>query len=76
MITEKSYLEAKKIINDYESQQLNISIPVPGEYFDTKPKICTICSNKDEDKITNIIKGQETNAWFCLKCGGLIGWIK
>lgn len=37
MITEKSYLEAKKIINDYESQQLNISgvigssIPKPPE---------------------------------------------
>jgi hypothetical protein len=41
-----------------------------------KPKECTICSNKDQDKITNIIKGQETDAWFCLKCGGLIGWIK
>jgi hypothetical protein len=25
MITEQSYLEAKKIIKDYESQQLNIS---------------------------------------------------
>jgi hypothetical protein len=37
MITEKSYLEAQKIIKDYESQQLNISgvigssIPKPPE---------------------------------------------
>lgn len=34
MITEQSYLEAKKIIKDYESQQLNISgssIPKPPE---------------------------------------------
>jgi len=42
----------------------------------TKPNNCTICSNKDKDKITNILKGVETDAWFCLKCGGLIGWIK
>ena len=42
----------------------------------TKPIKCTICFNHDEDKITNIIKGEETNAWFCLKCGGLIKWIK
>jgi hypothetical protein len=35
-----------------------------------------VCSNKDKDKITNILKGVETDAWFCLKCGGLIGWIK
>lgn len=41
-----------------------------------KPKECTICSNKDQNKITNIIKEQETDAWFCLKCGGLIGWTK
>ena len=37
MITEQSYLEAKKIIKDYETQQLNISgvigssIPKPPE---------------------------------------------
>lgn len=44
--------------------------------IDTKPMNCPICSNKEQDNITNIIKGVETDTWFCLKCGGLIGWIK
>ncbi len=43
--------------------------------IDTKPIKCTICFNEEQDKITNIIKGEETNAWFCLKCGGLIRWF-
>ena len=47
-----------------------------SDSINTKPNKCTICFNEDTDKITNVIKGQETNGWFCLKCGGLIGWIK
>ena len=41
-----------------------------------KPIKCLICYNEDQNIITNIINDEETNAWFCLKCGGLIGWIK
>jgi len=37
MITEKSYLEAQKIIKDYEIQQLNIS-GVIGSSIPQKPK--------------------------------------
>jgi hypothetical protein len=60
--------------SDKSNEKLHISDV--SDSISTKPIKCTICFNKDQDKITNIIKGEETNAWFCLKCGGLVGWIK
>jgi hypothetical protein len=64
----------KNIKSNNTDKKLHISDV--SDSISTKPIKCTICPNKDQDKITNIIKGEETNAWFCLKCGGLIGWIK
>ena len=61
-------------LNNVENPKLGISDV--SDSINTKPKSCTVCYHKDQDKITNIIKGEETNAWFCLKCGSLIGWIK
>ena len=37
-------------------------------------KKCPICFSTGF--ITNLIKGRETDAWFCSKCGGLIRFDK
>jgi hypothetical protein len=69
-------MERNNKSTDLDNTDKKLHISDVSDSINTKPKVCTICYNKDEDKITNIIKGQETNAWFCLKCGGVIGWIK
>jgi hypothetical protein len=62
--------------NRVDNTDKKLHISNVNDSITTKPIGCTICSNKNQDRITNIIKGVETDAWFCLKCGGLIGWIK
>jgi hypothetical protein len=64
------------LIKSSNESEEDLYISDVSDSVNIKPIKCTVCSNKDQDKITNIIKGEETNAWFCLKCGGLIGWIK
>ena len=56
MITEQSYLEAKKIIKDYETQQLNIS----GVIGSSIPK-------KHEPPLSRVLR--EGVGCFCTNCG-------
>ena len=56
MITEQSYLEAKKIIKDYETQQLNIS-GVIGKSIPKPPK----------PPLSRVLR--EGIGHFCTNCG-------
>lgn len=38
------------------------------------PERCPNCFRKA--KISNIVNGKETDAYFCEHCGGLVSWIK
>lgn len=68
MITEKSYLEAKKLILDYESEQLNK--PVFSGSAHTEEEAEPYCHNCGED---NNLKYNEQYAngeyWACNECG-------
>ncbi len=66
--------ENKSTELDNTDKKLHISDV--SDSIKSKPTECTICPNTNQDKITNILKGVETNGWFCLKCGGLIGWVR
>jgi len=59
MITKKSYLEAQKIIKDYESQQLNIS----GVIGSSIPK-------PPEPPLSRVLK--EGVGHFCTNCGSTV----
>lgn len=56
MITEKSYLEAKKIIADYESEQLN------------KPVVSSSADTGGIDKYFDDLEKWE-NGFYCNECG-------
>ena len=53
-----------------KTKSINIDISIEQQ----KPKKCSICFT--EESITNVVRGRKTDAWFCTKCGGLVGWIK
>ena len=59
MITEKSYLEAQRIIKDYESQQLKI----PGFIGSSIPK-------PPEPPLSRVIR--EGVGHFCANCGSTV----
>lgn len=42
----------------------------------TKPSKCIRCGNTNKDLISNIINDHDTDYWFCIECGSIIGWIK
>ncbi len=68
MITKKSYLEAKKLVADYESEQLN-KLVVSGS-ADLEDEAEPYCHNCGEDKN---LKYNEQYAngeyWTCKECG-------
>ena len=58
MITEKSYLEAQKIIKDYESQQLNISGVIGSSVPPPEPPLSRVL--------------REGVGHFCTNCGSTV----
>ena len=62
MITEKSYLEAKKLIADYESEQLNKPVVSTSTLDGEKTPYCTDCGN---DKLAYLDQYANGEYWKC-----------
>jgi hypothetical protein len=76
MITEKDYLEAKKIVQEYESKHLNISDVIVrfsiGQYIGYKGAIYWVAEDNGDDKvlITNCedVEDPDYNDWWVNRC--------